>query len=125
MLKKSNNLALLDIFPKIVPAGKSTEFTIRKLDSRAFTCDVKISVASINNGPRETLYKDITPTVEGNIIKFSCFIPEEQEYHIRIANAESDEKLFALPVYALNDDLLKLSAGKKGGCTNLFQTIRQ
>ena len=107
MLKKNNNLALLDIFPKVVPAGQVTEFTVRKLDRRAIICDVKISVASINNSPRETLYKNITPTVEGNLIKFSCFIPEEQEYHVRIINAESEEKLYTLPIYALESDLLE------------------
>jgi len=101
-----------DIFPKVIPAGKESEITVKPLGwHAAFKNDVtyKLSVYPLEEGTprdypnRKNLFEySVIPDSDGCIrFKFNFF--SEQQYFIRIT--DGDRFKIQLSVYAVEKDL--------------------
>ena len=101
-----------DIFPKVFPAGKEVEITIKPLGYHADFKNpenIYLAVYGLEDGnPRDYPYRENGKTVEftyDGVIKFKYEFPYEQEYFIRIFEKDTNKRLLQLSVYALAEDL--------------------
>lgn len=106
MLKNTNALEKYDIFPKVLPVGKTVTVTIEARDPSVLTGELTLSVAGINDGPNGAMFPSVDYTRVKNGISFVCNLPLEQEYHVRIGNRDNGKRIVTLHIYALEKDLL-------------------
>lgn len=110
-----NELHYYDVYPKVFPAGKEIEITIKPLgihaeiikDSKA----VDLFVLGLEDGQtrywpergnNKTAEYEVT---DGNVIKLKHTFPTEQQYFLRFVDKENGKRLLQLNVYALAEDL--------------------
>ncbi len=103
-----------DIYPKVFPAGKEIEITVKPLGEHAMFKspeNVVLRVLGIEDGsirefPKRNNNKAVDYTVDENgVIRFKNTFEKEQQYFIRFCDKETDKKLVQLNVYAVADDL--------------------
>lgn len=101
-----------DIFPKVFPAGKEVEITIKPLGYHAEFKNpenIYLAVYGLEDGnPRDYPYRENGKTVDftyDGVIKFKYEFPYEQEYFIRVFEKDTNKRLLQLNVYALAEDL--------------------
>jgi predicted metal-dependent phosphoesterase TrpH len=101
-----------DIYPKVFPAGKQVEVTIKPLGSHAAfpAKELTLRVCPLGEGspgtypsrPNNTSYT-VTPSGDG-CIRFAHTYPNEQEYYIRVY--DENRRIVQLAVYALEGELV-------------------
>ncbi len=104
-----NRLMKYDIFPKIIPVGSPVAFTVRLLDPDLLRTRFHVDVAPINGYADSLVAGNVAITALPSPQKgfcFTCVMPAESEYHIRIIDDTTGKKVVSLPVYALESDLL-------------------
>ena len=101
-----------DIFPKVFPAGKEIEITIKPLGYHANfenPENIYLAIYGLEDGnPRDYPYRKNGKTVDftyDGTIRFKYEFPYEQEYFIRIFEKDTNKRLLQLSVYALAEDL--------------------
>ncbi|MBR3955877.1 MAG: PHP domain-containing protein [Clostridia bacterium] len=109
---KSVTLHYFDIFPKVFPADKEVEITIKPLGSRiSFAPDTEytIELCPMNEGCTRDYphvsrwaYKTVKPCEDG-CIRFKHAFPDEQEHFVRVIL--DGKELVELSVYSLHEDL--------------------
>ncbi len=102
-----------DIFPKVVPAGKTARVTVKPLGWHAAfraDCAYELAVCPLDEGSpgdypsrRNNFVQTVTPDADG-CIRFSFLYFGEQQYFIRIRDGEQFQ--LQLSVYAVAEDLL-------------------
>ncbi len=103
-----------DVYPKVFPAGKEIEITIKPLGTHAILEEpekLELYVLGLEDGA----YHDFPErgnnvTVNYNIaadgvITFKYTFPKEEQYFLRFVNTETDKRVLQLSVYALAEDL--------------------
>lgn len=101
-----------DIYPKVFPAGKEIEITIKPLGYHADfknPDDIAVKIFGLDDGcPKNYPYRgngyEIPFEFDG-CIKIRHTFPREQQYYIRIMEKSTDKRLVQLSVYALDEDL--------------------
>ena len=104
-----------DVFPKVFPAGKEIEITVKPLGYHAEIIKnpeetvlyvLGIEDGHINDYPERKNNKTAEFTVgDRGVIKFKWTFPKEQQYFLRFCDKESGKRLLQLCVYALAEDL--------------------
>ncbi len=98
----------LDVYPKIVRAGKETTLTVRPLYDhvRAVAAVSEVTLYPAEGGPAQTAQTPpltLTPTVVDDGIQVRYLFEREQEYILLFGNRE--KPLAETHLYALDDDL--------------------
>ena len=110
MLTLTKDVAMFDIYPRVVPVGREVTFTLQALDPhylQDYACT--LSVYGINGGPKRPLMTDIPCEplrAPQSGFRFSLTLPTEQEYLIFINFPDKQRSKKCVSVYALEDDLL-------------------
>lgn len=109
---KSETLHNFDIFPKVFPADKEVDITIKPLGGRLsfdLNTEYTIELCPMNEGCKRDyphvsrwVYKTVKPNTDG-CIRFTHAFPDEQEHFVRVLL--DDKKLVQLSVYSLHEDL--------------------
>ncbi len=104
-----------DVYPKVFPAGKEIEITVKPLGDHAKfenPDNLILYVLGIEDGQiRDYPYRNNNKTVDFTIeadgsVKFKNVFEKEQQYFIRFWDKETDKRLVQLGVYAVADDLV-------------------
>ncbi len=101
-----------DIYPKVFPAGKEIEITVKPLGHHAEPKnidDLAILICALEDGrpehyPYRGNYKPVEFTYDG-VFRFTHTFETEQQYFVRFIDKNTNKRLVQLSVYALNDDL--------------------
>ena len=115
-------LHYFDIYPKIIPIGKTSAITIKYRERYFNPADGPVKIAII---PMTEIVKAMQTPVEieafsnNGIIKFEYCFEKEQEYRLKIALKENE--WVGLSVYALDEDLYERIPLK--GDTHVHTTI--
>ena len=111
-MSMKTELHYYDIFPKVFPAGKEVNITIKPLGAHAEFKNpdgIILKIFGLDDGnPRDYPHRkngqEVSFEFDG-CIRFTHTFPREQQYYIRIFDKETDKRLLQLSVYALDEDL--------------------
>jgi len=113
-LSYSDALHSYDIFPKVVPAGKVSEITIKPLGTHAAfgQAAYKLQICPLDEGQpsqfpnRPNKFEfEAAPDADG-CIRFSFEFFGEQQHFIRIQNLHAENFKLQLGVYSVSEDLV-------------------
>lgn len=101
-----------DWYPRVVPAGKETEFTIRSTGGRErfhpgksyrlVICDMESGLPK--DYPTMSDFQEQSVTIESDCsLRFTAVLPKERQYEIRLYDDEDIPEVFF--VYAVEEDL--------------------
>lgn len=112
MLTLTKDVAMFDIYPKVVPVGREVTFTLLSVDPHILPrTSCKLSVYGVDGGPGKPLMTDIPfepLQAPQSGFRFTLTLPTEQEYHIFINFTDKKHDKKSVAVYALEEDLLAL-----------------
>ena len=111
---KNDLLEIFDVFPKVFVVGQQTQIRIRALGGRALflpDTDYRLIVCALEQGtpenwPDNADYREcaVRSDADGNFT-FTHTFDSEQQYYLRIAQADDGKVLASFPVYCVAEDL--------------------
>lgn len=111
-----DELRFYNVFPSVVPAGKTSGITIEATKGKYAFCEKEYTVRIVPKEKRDVKrnenlvvnmnkFNEITVKPKNGKISFSYDFKYEQEYKILFLGENEDEYLRNFSVYALNEDL--------------------
>lgn len=109
MLDMARDVALYDIYPKIVPIGREVTFTLLSRDPHMLlNTKCTLSLYAMEGGRNTPLISSIEHqplAAPQNGFRFSLTLPSEQEYRIYVNFEEKKHPRGGVAIYALEADL--------------------